>query len=216
VPYGAVDAVYSGQRLPEPLRLRSIAWPGYYVGRARARNLGVLQVFATTREPNDLTILLTDLGGYALSGGETFRAALVERLEAAGRAPEGVWSVTRGSQGWGSTPRPLSRAWTDPWLPAATSISLVLLLAMVGYILDRYESLPELLALRLDASGQPEYIRPRFDLFHLPAIGALVLVGDVLLGSWIHRWEPLAGRLVWAAPVLVQCILAIAVLRSVG
>jgi hypothetical protein len=83
-------------------------------------------------------------------------------------------------------------------------------------VMDRYESLPELLALRLDAAGDPEYVRPRFELFHLPGVGATILLVNVLLGIWTYQWEPLAARLLWAAPLLAQAVLAIAVLRTIG
>jgi hypothetical protein len=76
--------------------------------------------------------------------------------------------------------------------------------------------LPELLALQWDANGEPSYIRPRFDLFHLPGVGATILVVNLLLGIWLYQWEPFASRIVWAAPVLVQALLALAVVRTVG
>jgi hypothetical protein len=211
LPYLTIDAVYAGERLVDTPRVQGVTWPGYYVGRLRARNLGVLRVFASSLSPGDLTLVLTELGGFALSPDSAFRTALVERLEQARReparaAPPSV--VPRRRQ--------LGRALADPWLLACALASLALLLAMLGYVMDRYESLPELLALRLDAAGDPEYVRPRFELFHLPGVGATVLLVNVLLGIWMYQWEPLAARLLWAAPLLTQAVLAIAVLRTVG
>ena len=211
LPYRTIDAVYGGHRLSDAPRVQGITWPGYYVGRVRARNLGVLRVFASRLVPADLTLVLTELGGYALSPDDAFRNALVERLEQARRTPARPAPpppVPRRRQ--------LGRALADPWLLACTVASLLALLAMLGYIMDRYETLPELLALRLDALGEPEYVRPRFELFHLPGVGAAVLLVDVLLGIWLYQWEPLAARLLWTAPVLVQAVLAIAVLRTIG
>jgi hypothetical protein len=210
LPYRSIDAVYGGQRLTEMLRVQGITWPGYYVGRGRARNLGVLRVFASTLERPGLTLLLTELGGYALSPDDAFRGVLVERLQAARAEPARI--VPRQV----ARPRYLSRALADPWLLAGALVSLAVLLAMLGYIMDRYESLPELLALRLDPLGEPEVVRPRFELFHLPSVGATALLVDVLLGIWIYQWEPLAARLLWTAPVLVQGVLAIAVVRTIG
>ncbi len=211
LPYRTIDAVYAGQRLTEAPRVQGVTWPGYYVGRLRARNLGVLRVFASSLAQGDLTLVLTELGGFALSPDAAFRSALVERLEQARRAPPRATAepiVPRRRQ--------LGRALADPWLLGCALASLVLLLAMLGYVMDRYESLPELLALRLDAAGEPEYVRPRFELFHLPGVGATVLLVNVLLGIWLYQWEPLAARLLWAAPLLVQAVLAIAVLRTIG
>ena len=211
LPYRSIDAVYSGQRLVERLRVRGIIWPGYYVGQGRARNLGVLRVFASTLARSDLTILLTELGGYALSPDDAFRNALVERLQWARDEPARPLldrAVPRR--------RNLGRAVADPWLLGFALASLLALLGMLGYIMDRYETLPELLALRLDAFGEPEYIRPRFELFHLPGVAAVTLVLDLLLGIWVYQWEPLAARLLWAAPLLVQAVLAVAVVRTIG
>ncbi len=211
VPYRTIDAVYGGQRLTDPLHVQGIAWPGYYVGRGRARNLGVLRVFASTLARADLTIVLTELGGFALSPDATFRGALIERLEYARQTPGRLVpdvSLPRRRQ--------LGRALADPWLLTFVLASLAVLLGMLGYIMDRYEALPELLALRLDPLGEPEYIRPRFELFHLPGVGAGALLLDILLGIWVYQWEPLAARTVWATPLLVQAVLAIAVFRTIG
>jgi hypothetical protein len=211
LPYRTIDAVYAGERLAETPHVHGITWPGYYVGRLRARNLGVLRVFASSLAQGELTLVLTELGGFALSPDAAFRAALVERLEQARRAPARATPdaiVPRRRQ--------LGRALADPWLLGCAVASLVLLLAMLGYVMDRYESLPELLALRLDAAGDPEYVRPRFELFHLPGVGATILLVNVLLGIWTYQWEPLAARLLWAAPLLAQAVLAIAVLRTIG
>ncbi|HWP29299.1 MAG TPA: PH domain-containing protein [Chloroflexota bacterium] len=211
LPYRTIDAVYGGQRLSEALRVQGISWPGYYVGRGRARNLGVLRVFATSLTRGDLTIVLTQLGGFALSPDAAFRAELVERLERARQAlapPPGEVPVRPRRQ--------LGRALADPWLLTSTLVSLVLLLGMLGYIMHRYESLPELLALQLDPLGEPIYVRPRFELFHLPSVGGAVLLLDLLLGIWVYQWEPFAARLLWVAPLLVQAVLALAVLRTIG
>ena len=211
LPYQTIDAVYGGQRLTEALHVEGIAWPGYYVGRGRARNLGVLRVFASTLARGDLTLVLTELGGYALSPDAAFRTALVERLEHARRFPARLVPAVAVPRR-----RQLGRALADPWLLAFALASLTLLLAMLGYIMDRYETLPELLALRLDPRGEPEYIRPRFELFHLPGVGGGALLLDVCAGIWVYQWEPLAARILWAAPLLVQAVLAIAVLRTIG
>jgi hypothetical protein len=212
LPYSAIDALYSGQRLTEALRVRGINWPGYYVGRARARSLGVLRVFASTLDRGSLTILLTDLGGYVLSPDPTFRTELIEHLErvrgdGAGPAPPAVRPLraTPLTIGPVSRPRQLTRALADPWLLAGALASLCGVLAMLGLIMDRYESLPELVAQR-----------PRFELFHLPSVGASVLLLDVLLGMWVYEREPYAARLLWAAPLLVQAVLLVALLRLLG
>jgi hypothetical protein len=211
LPYRSIDAVYGGQRLTESLRVRGITWPGYYVGRGRARNLGVLRVFASAVDNPELTLVLTELGGYALSPDDAFRAALIERLQVARQTPASASPARPVPR-----PRHLGRALADPWLLACALVSLAAILAMLGYIMDRYESLPELLALRLDPLGDPERIRPRFELFHLPALGAGVLLSDLLLGTWLYQWEPLAARLLWVAPLLVQLVLAVAVVRTIG
>ena len=209
IPYTTISALYAGQRLTEPLQVRGVIWPGNYVGRARARNLGVLQVFATTLERAELTILLTDLGGYVLSPDPAFRTALVERLELARGAGEATVRPRAGAVRGG-----LTRAAADRWLLGSVGLALVLLLGMLGAIIARYEALPELLALQLDPLGQPINMYSRFELFYLPGIGAVVLLVDVLLGTLLYGRDILAARLVWSAPVLVQLALAAGLLRT--
>jgi hypothetical protein len=210
IPYAAIEAVYSGQRLDQPLAVRGITWPGYHVGRGRARNFGVLRVFASTLVGSELTLVLSAVGGYAISPDESFRVALVERVQRLRQAEQSSAPPEVGPR------RHLGRALADPWLLACTVLGLAGLLALLGYIMDRYEALPELLALRFDALGNAERIHHRFELFHLPALAAGALLLDLPLGIWLYQWEPLAARVVWLAPLLVQLVLAVAVVRTIG
>jgi hypothetical protein len=209
LPYRAIDAVYGGQRLADELRVRGIGWPGYYVGRGRARNLGVLRVFASTLARPELTIVLSELGGFALSPDATFRSELVQRLERARREPAAARVTVAARR------RELARAFADRWLLPCALASVAMLLAMLGYLMERYPALPELVPLPADALA-PVGGRPRFELFHLPGIGACLWLLDVALGIWVYQWEPLAARMLWAAPLLLQAVLVSAVLRIVG
>src|SRR5438094_187012 len=77
----------------------------------RARNLGVLRVFASALHNTELTLVLSELGGYALSPDDAFRATLIERLQAARREPAAATAARAVARS-----RNLGRALADPWL----------------------------------------------------------------------------------------------------
>ena len=57
VPYAAIDAIYTGQRIVGSATPRTLSWPGIYVGSGRARGIGRLRFFSTSPDPATLTVV---------------------------------------------------------------------------------------------------------------------------------------------------------------
>ncbi|MFQ6014678.1 MAG: DUF1648 domain-containing protein [Anaerolineae bacterium] len=84
------------------------------------------------------------------------------------------------------------------------ALALVTNLALFGYLRWRYPTLPQTLPLHFDALGQPDYVSSRSEIFRLPTVGLLILVGNSILGLLLYARERLASHLLWGAALLVQ------------
>jgi hypothetical protein len=212
VPYGAIQGIYTGQRLEGQAAPSMPQWPGISVGQARVRGLGRLRFYATAQDQSALTFITVEHGGVIISPADPagFRGALIERVE---QAPEDAggpvtWHQTAASSApW--------TALTDVWLPIAILAGVVLLLMVVAVIIVRYDALPDQLALHFDASGRANQVGSTFDLLRLPFLGLLCLTADWAIGVWVHPRERLLARTLWVGGAVVQLVLLVGVVRLV-
>jgi hypothetical protein len=208
-PYGAIDGVYSGQRLVGNAAPSVPTWPGIYVGPGRVRGIGRLRFFATSPDPSALTLITLEHGGLVVSARNPhdFRTALIERIQEAHQQ-----AATRS---W--TRLPPSRApWSavrDHWFAICLGVGTLLLLIILALISLGVEGLPALIALRFDASGQASQLAPRGDLLRLPLFGLLGLAVNAAAGVWLHPTERLLARLLWLGGAVLQAMLLVAVVR---
>ncbi|HEV7666512.1 MAG TPA: PH domain-containing protein [Chloroflexota bacterium] len=214
VPYGAIQGIYTGQRLTGAARPQIPRWPGINVGPARVRGLGRLRFFATSSNQAALTLITVEAGGVIVSAGDpqAFRAALIERVEAAEDAFVGEPAA------WHQTP-PRVAPWTaiaDPWLAVCVALGMLMVLLVMAVIGVRFDALPDQIVMHFDANGRPSQIASKFDLLRLPLFGLFILAVDWGLGVWAHARDRLLGRLLWVGGVLVQVVLLVGVLRLVA
>ncbi len=209
VPYAAIDGIYTGQRLVGSSAPEGLVWPGIYVGTGRARGTGRLRFFTTSQDPADLTLVTAGGAGYVVSArdAQAFRSALIQRVQqVAEDAPAEVCQTL-----------PVGRApWTvvrDTWTPWALALAIVLLFGILGLVSLRFATLPESVPLHFDASGAPNELGSRWDLFRLPMGGGAVLVFNWLLSVWLHARERYLARVLWVGAVAIQAILLVAIVR---
>jgi hypothetical protein len=210
VPYPAIQGIYTGQRLEGHSTPGMPRWPGISVGQARVRGIGRLRFFATSTDQSALTFITVEHGGVIVSARDptAFRSALIERVEEC----QDIGADTRI---WQQTP-PTTAPWTalaDVWLPVCVFVGTLMLLLVLGIIVLRFDSLPDQIALRFDASGRPSQIGPRSDLLRLPLLGLICLVLNWALGIWVHPRERLLARVLWIGAAVVQVVLLVGVLR---
>jgi hypothetical protein len=209
-PYAAIDGIYTGQRLvsgENPLARRKW-WPGLYIGHTRVRGIGRLHFFTTSQDAGALTVITFDGGGAVVSARtpQDFRTALIDRVS---RSTEGDGGAVYARPARGVP-------WTavrDLWLPASLLVGVVLLLIGLAVAALAFPSLPDQIALRLDAAGHPTQLAPRADLLHLPLVGALALVANGATGVWFHAREPLLARLLWVGAAALQAVLLVGIVR---
>jgi hypothetical protein len=213
VPYGAIQGIYTGQRLEGQSSPPPPQWPGISVGQARVRGLGRLRFYATTTDQSALTFVTVEHGGVIVSARDphAFRAALIERVERSDEmyARGATWQVTP------ATGAPWT-AFTDLWLPISAVCGALILILVVAAIVLRFDVLPDQIALRFDATGRATQVGARSDLLRLPLLGLVCLVINWAAGVWVHSRERLLAHLLWVGGAVVQVVLLVAVLRLVA
>jgi len=228
IPLGAIRAVMGGEELisgkgqeagdkgqgarglPPASWLR---WPGYHTGCEVLATVGPT-LFYATRPLAEQVLVLTDGVAFGLSPADP-QGFLVD-LEAHRQlaltlhppTPSGVTTLR-----WPILELPL---WGDRWMHALLGAAAALNAALFAYICQRYQGLPSLLPLHFDALGEPDRIGLRGELFWLPAIGLIVLGANTTLGALLYGRERLAAYLLFAAAVLIQLLLAVAIWNIVG
>jgi hypothetical protein len=214
VPYAAIQGIYTGQRLSGNATPSVPRWPGISVGPARIRGVGRLRFFATSTDQAHLTFITVEHGGVVVSARDpgAFRAALIDRVENYDSL------ASRDALAWHQRP-PTTAPWTalaDPWLPVCALAGVAVLLVIMAVITTTFDSLPDQIPLRFDASGQPSQIAPKGDLLRLPLFGLICLALNWVIGALVHPKEQLLARLLWLGGAVVQVILLIGVLRIVA
>lgn len=104
----------------------------------------------------------------------------------------------------------------DRTLQILLALTLLVNLALLGYLVIRYEALPDPLPLHFDASGLPDRIEAKSGIFALPAIGFIILVLNAALGIFAHRHERAATLLLTAGALLVQVLMWLAAISIAG
>jgi len=118
-----------------------------------------------------------------------------------------------------ATPEPPSRLallLRDHTLRFFFALTLIVNLALVVYLVLRFDALPDPLPLHFDASGLADRIEAKSGIFGLPLIGFIVLVLNSILGIPVQRRERAAAILLITGALLVQILLWFAVSRIIG
>lgn len=213
VPYPAIQGIYTGQRLSGNAVPSTLRWPGISVGHLRVRTLGRLRFFATSTNQDDLTLVTVEGGGVILSAREPneFRAALIYHVERYGdTAPADAEPLT-----W-QQKAPTTPPWTafaDIWFPACLVLGTLALLAVLGGIDLRYDTLPDQVVLHFDANTEPSQLAPKSDFLRLPLLGFACLVVNWVAGVIVHPRERVMARLLWLGGVAVQLVLLVGLVR---
>lgn len=114
----------------------------------------------------------------------------------------------------GLVARALSRI--DPVFAALVAAGMAVDVALWLYIGWRLPALPDVLAIHYNSSGQVDRIGVRQQLFSLPAIGLVILLGNSLAGYFgIYRRDRQLTYLFLGVAVLAQLLLAGAAIQLV-
>lgn len=204
VPLQQIESVESGLTLPPSLGavLRSV---GYNHGQVRTREGRVVHRFATVSLRRSL-VLHTAAASYALSPQDS--DGFVQDLEQRRR----LGSIQQLAPGVEQGRLFLYAFWEDRIVRSALLLALVLNLALFGWLMLMYPSLPALVELRANAAGTAAALRPRYQLLVLPLAGSVVGLLNAGLGLTLYGREPAGARLLQIASVVVQSLFVVAAL----
>jgi hypothetical protein len=205
VPLEELDGVYSGQRLGRITPIRGFNWPGSVTGTAQ-HNGRAVEFYATSADPEHLTLLVTERVGYAVSPVDppTFRQEVIRRLEQGpGSAPPPRPSIARG----------LATALHNPVNAILLGVGLVLALVVLAQFMVGFERLSAETVLHFNIDGAPDVVGPRANLAEVPllAIGGWMI--SALVGLLVAGRSASAAQLLWLGSVAAELVLIVSIFR---
>lgn len=202
VPTPAIRQVYFGQDVPGIPRVVGFRWLGYAVGQGDVAGVGPTVFFSSLPIEGQI-ILQTARRAYAISPGD--RIHFLDELTARARL--------------GPTEPVAEAAELNPWLALGIwrdtlahrlfAAAVVTLIALFGWVVLRYPSLPS--ELTLGGAALP----PAAALI-LPTIGLIALLGNAIFAVMAYRRQRPAAYLVLGGAVLVQMAVWFAALRALA
>jgi hypothetical protein len=100
--------------------------------------------------------------------------------------------------------------WTDRWAVALALAAVALDVALALVLWQRYDLLPELIAIHYNAFGEVDLIGGKSEIFKLPLIGAVVWASNSAFAVVASPQDRVLARLALGAGVLVQALFCIA------
>ncbi|MBI2845935.1 MAG: hypothetical protein HYX86_05255 [Chloroflexi bacterium] len=210
VPLHQIQGILHGPEFAEEIDLngRRNGWGGW-IGQGKTKGGGQV-LFLATRPMVEQVALKTEKQVYALSPANTtgFILALqarrnlgpVQNIEE--KATIAEWLTL-----------PIRR---DRLALGLLGVGILANILLYGYVLSRLPALFPILPMHYNAWGVVDRIEPRGELLLLPTIGLIVLIFNSLLGTFLHRREPLAAYLLLGMAITVQLVLAVAVINIIS
>jgi hypothetical protein len=205
IPFNSIKAIIPGQNLPPIPKSRGLNIAGLQFGWTELSDYGPIEIHATAGQADSL-LIVTPNRSYLVSprSPDTFLKAWQVRQRL---GPTQHWSAG------------IRRSWplnlpvlSDPVTWWLSGLALLTYLCLLGYLSIIFANLPQLIPIHYDAFGQADRIADKSALFILPAVGAIVLGVNTLLGGLIYRWERVAAYLLWGSAVVMQACLWVALL----
>lgn len=179
------------------------SWPGFYLNKTKVPALGAIQ-FYSTRQLEGTLLIRTERQTYAISPRDRQQFItefnLRKRLGAIEPVQEGVIKGPLLSH-------PL---WHDNLGRGLIALGIILNLFIYFSLLLRYNDFPDILRIHFNKVGQVDRLGDRGELFLLPLIGLVTIVTNNILGAFLQLKEAIPAYLLYAAGVLVQVLVGIA------
>lgn len=208
VPMDSITQVLDGRKTHLRVHMRSLFWPGYWIGHGRIEDVGLTLFFAAT-PPHQQAILITPTLAYGISVADM--DTFVEVFQAAQRM--GVSHPVEHE------PRQAAYLhwpiWSDRLTQSVWLGNLSLSVALFGLTCFRYPYLPGRLPMHFDSGGVVDRIAGREQVFALPVIGLLVWLFNGLIGAVLYRHQRVASLLVWSGALTVQVLFLLALFNLV-
>jgi len=209
IPLQSIRRIRRGNEYTETAHFRGIVWSGYMRGRTQSAEVGPIEIHSTQPLTRQL-VVETDNQCYGISPRHTDRFLDdFDRRCALGVMRESEPAKTRV----GLAALPL---WRDRGFWALWIAVFITNAALFGMIAERYTSLAARLSIHSNLPGQVALIIPKSGILIVPAIGAVVLVIDSILGILLHHRERVGAWLISLVALGIQGVLWVAALGIVG
>jgi uncharacterized membrane protein len=103
--------------------------------------------------------------------------------------------------------------WRDRVFLFWLALALLANLALFGYLVLRFDNLPDPLPMHFDSAGLPDRIESKNGIFALPIIGITIFVLNLGLGVLIHRRERAITILLTVGALFVQVLMWLAIIN---
>jgi hypothetical protein len=199
IPTDAIEQVFTGDEIAGDIRFYGGRWPGHWVGYGELPDAGATLFYATRPLAEQIFVVTPGLV-YAISPAnrEDFLESFQKRLQ---------MGPTQAMEQSSKRPSVLDWAiWQDPLGLALLGVGILGLVALVGLLTFRFPNLPMLMPLHFAASGSPDRLGPRIEVFLLPLIGLLSLLVNGVLGGISYRHHRVASYMLWSSSILIQLL----------
>ncbi len=203
IPLEMIEAIIPGQEASSTARFWETNVAGWRWGRGQTADHRPLR-FYTTAALTDSMLVTTPEQTYVISP----------------RQPENFFQAWRQRRALGTTQQwavAVHRSWplNSPLLADHLAwwflgLAALLWLAMAGYLTFNFADLPASIPIHFDAAGRADRIADKMNLLVLPAAGGLVWLVNALLGELAFYRDRLAAYFLWAAALVMQCCLGVA------
>jgi hypothetical protein len=209
IPTCNIERVLVGRDMALKARIKSLTWPGCYIGQGHIEGVG-LTLFYSVTPPQEQAIVVTPTLAYGIwvHDIEGFMEVLTTCQEI-GPSMD-VRQETKESHyvRWD--------IWGDRLAQGVLVGGIALNLALFALLLFRYPSLPNLLPMHYDVTGAVDHISPRSDVFVLPVIGLIILAANGAFGAFLYRRQRVASYMAWSGAALVQVLFLLALWNIVA
>jgi hypothetical protein len=199
IPTNEIERVFTGEDVEGGLRFYGGGWPGHWVGYGEIADAGETLFYATQPPRKQIFVATPGLVyGISPAAREAFLESLQKRLQMGPTQAVDQASTRPAILEW-----PI---WQD-WLGLTLlSVGALALTTLIGFLCFRFPALPMLVPLHFGASGSPDRLGPRSELFLIPLIGLSTLSINGALGGLLYRRDRVASYLLWGGSVLVQSL----------
>lgn len=211
LPLSSIERIVPGMAVGVPA-VRGLAWWGCHIGEATIDRVGAVLFYSAHQVPEDVLYVMTSEQTYALSldHHSEFAREILRRQEL-GPTVTLEHHVRRSDLG-------LLTLWEDSLGLMIAGMAVATGALTWLHLAIRYKSLPAMISLHLPASDtllSGSFVE-RSELIELSQIATTILLAGLLLGVLVHRYERMAGYLVFGGAVVVQVIFVVGTLFAIS
>jgi hypothetical protein len=203
IPMQSIDRVIDGQDTDSQARIKSLVWPGCFIGPGDVDGVGLTLFYGVEPAGHQAIVVTPSLAyGVSVPDMDAFRDVFL--------ACQGLGQSTEVRQESIQADYVRWPIWSDRVAQAVLAGGILLGALLFAILLFRYPYLPNLLPMHYDAVGRVDRIAPRGEAFILPVIGLIAWATNSVLGAVFYQRERMLSYLAWSGTLVVQVLFLLA------